>query len=139
MHLLLIEPIRPGSCRTLWRRSPCAASTPAHCGSQEFMHRIFGIFQIGQHARLRRTGFATRRGQTFRNAVVTERALVGRIGLRVEKAAAVGASLDAVAAAEAILLVHQDYTVRRVEGRAYGADLYTRRVRAMIAEFRDEE
>ena len=103
------------------------------------MNRIFGILQIGQHARLRWTGLATGRGQALRNTVVTERALIGRIRLRVEKAAAVGASLNAVAAPDAIFLIDQNHSVRRFECRSNRAGLHARRIGAVVAKFRNEE
>ena len=99
----------------------------------------FGILQIDELPRAGRADFAARRRQALRDAVVAERALVGRVRARVDVAAAVRAGLHAVAAAEAARLVHEDDAVRAPEGRADRADLRARRVRAVVAHLRHEE
>ena len=75
----------------------------------------------------------------LRDPVVAQRALVDRLRARVDEAAAVGAGLHAVAAAEAVGLVDQHDAVRALEGRADGAHLHAGRVRAVVAQLRHEE
>ena len=123
----------------LGARSPYAASTPARCGFSE-IRGSDPWDSSGRRARAPRgTGFAAGRGESLGDAVIAQRALVGRVRLGVEEAAAVGAGLDAVAAAEAIFLVHQHHAVGSDERRADRADLHARRVRAVVAELGDEE
>src|SRR5208283_6208618 len=70
--------------------------------AQDFVHRVLGVLEIHQQARPGRAVFATRRGEPPRDAVVTERAFVHRLLLRMQVAATVRAGLHAVAAAQAI-------------------------------------
>src|SRR5450759_3794648 len=57
----------------------------------EFLNRIVRhqIQQIAEDARLRRTDFHARRFESARDAVVTKRAFLGRLGNWVQEAAAV--------------------------------------------------
>ena len=140
MHLLLIAPIRRDSCRTPWRASPFAASSTCTLWVlRNSWIGSLGFLQVGQHARLRGTGFAAGRGEALRDAVIAQRAFVGRVRFRIEEAAAVRAGLDAVAAAEAVFLIHQHDAVGSHERRAHRADLHARRVGAVVAELGDEE
>ena len=99
----------------------------------------FGFLQIAEGARPGRAGLAAGGGQPLGDPVIAEGALVHRVRARVDEAAAVGAGLHAVAAAQAVGLVHQDDAVRALEGRAHRADLDAGRVGAVVAELRDEE
>src|SRR5580765_2492595 len=62
--------------------------------AHELVNRILRVLEVDEHPGARRTGFTTRRGQALRDAVVTQRALVRRVGARVEIPAAVRARLD---------------------------------------------
>ncbi len=106
---------------------------------QKLMDRILRVLQIGKLPRASGTGFATRRGEALGDAVIAERALVRRLRLGIEEAAAVGAGLDAVAAAEAVLLVDQHDAIWGDEGGAHRADLGAGRICAVIAHFGNEE
>jgi len=88
---------------------------------------------------LRRAHFNARRELALGDPVVAEGALVGGVGRRVEIPRAVRARLDAVPAPDARLLVDEDDAVRGLEGRPDGAHLDARRVRALVAQLRDEE
>ena len=103
------------------------------------MDRILRVLQVRQLPRAGRARLAARRGQPLRDAVVAERALVHRLRARVDVAAAVRARLHAVAAAQAVGLVHQDHAVGALEGRADRADLHAGRVRAVVAQLGHEE
>ena len=107
--------------------------------AQELVNRIARVLQIRELARAGRTGLAARRLQPLRDAVVAERALVRRVGPRIDVAAAVGTGLHAVAAPEAVVLVDQHDAVVGLEGGADRADLRARRVDAVIAHLRHEE
>ena len=58
---------------------------------------------------------------------------------RVHPAGAVRTCLDAIRAADAILLVHQHHAIIRLEGCTDRADLHARRLRAVVAELGNEE
>src|ERR1051325_3918756 len=64
------------------------------------LHRML---EIAKKARLGGTDFHARRFQSARDAVVTERAFLGRMGVRIQEAATVRTGLDAKSAAEAIV------------------------------------
>ena len=81
----------------------------------------------------------TRRLHALGYAVIAEVALVGDLVFRVEKAHAVRAGHDAVAAADAPFAVHQHHPVFGLVGRPDRADLHAGRVVALVAEFRHEE
>ena len=73
------------------------------------------------------------------DAVVAEGALIDRLLLGMQVAAAVRAGLHAVAAAEAVTLVDQHDAIGADEGGADGADLDARGIDAVVAELGDEE
>ena len=60
------------------------------------------------------------------DAVLTQRALVGRVRLWVKKAAAIGAGLNTVVAIQIVFLIHEDDAVWRHKRRADRTDLRTR-------------
>src|SRR5260370_15529564 len=72
--------------------------------AQEFVDRILGVLEIDQLARAGGTGFAACGGESLGDAVVAEGAFVDGLALGVEVAATVGTGLDAIAAAEAVIL-----------------------------------
>jgi hypothetical protein len=100
---------------------------------KEFMHGIRRIFQIRKLPCACRAHFAARRRQSLCDAVVTQTAFLGSFGFRIQKAATVGASLNAVAAAEAILLIDQDYPIGADKGRTDRTHLCARRIGAVVA------
>src|SRR6516164_462739 len=61
--------------------------------AQEFVDRILGVLEIHQLARPGGTVLAARRGESLGDAVVAEGALIDRLALRVEVAAAIRAGL----------------------------------------------
>ena len=107
--------------------------------AQELVDRVLRVLEVAEHPRLGGAGLAAGGGEPLRDPVVAEAALVHRLGARVDEAAAVGAGLHAVAAAEAVRLVHEHDPVRALEGRAHRADLHAGRVRAVVAQLGDEE
>src|SRR6516225_7281077 len=100
---------------------------------KEFMHGGRRIFQIRKLPCACRTHFAARRRQSLCDAVVTQTAFLGCLSFRIQKAATVGASLNAVAAAEAIVLIYQDYPVGADKGGTDRTDLRARRIGAVVA------
>ena len=98
------------------------------------MDRIRRILEVTEHPRPGRADLTAGRGESLRDPVVAQAALVHRTGPWIDKAAAVGTGLDAVAAPEAVISIHQDHTVRALEGRADRTHLDARRVRAVVAE-----
>src|SRR3989338_11538647 len=72
---------------------------------------------------LRRTDFDARRKQPFCDPVVTKSTLVRDVLHRVHVASAIGTGLDAVAASDTIVLVHQDNPITCPERLAYRTHL----------------
>src|SRR5690349_6941621 len=107
--------------------------------AQEFVDRVVGILEVDKLARLRRAVFAARGRQALGDAVVTERALVGGLGLGMQITAAVGAGLHTVTAAQAVVFIHQHHAVRADERRPHRADLHAGRIGTMVAKLRHEE
>src|SRR5512140_3280970 len=66
-------------------------------GLQELVNGVVRILQVAQPARSRRARLAARGREPPRDPVVAERALVDRVGPRVDETAAVRAGGDAVA------------------------------------------
>ena len=69
---------------------------------QEFMNGVVRIFEIGELPRAGGASFAARCGKAFGDAVVAERAFFRGIRFWIQKAAAVWARLNAIAAADAV-------------------------------------
>src|SRR5260370_36165983 len=106
---------------------------------QKLMNRIFGILQVGELASARWADFAARSRQSIRDPVIAERAFLGGIGLRIDEPASVGASLHAITAAKAVLLVDQDNTIWRNERCPYWTHLGAGRICTVVTQLRDEE
>src|SRR5579863_6708331 len=87
-------------------------------GAQKLMDGVFGILEVGKLPRPGWTGLATRGGQAFGDAVITECAFLGSTRVRIQKTAAIRAGLNAVPAADAIFFVNKHNTIRRDECRA---------------------
>src|SRR5690349_24846037 len=85
---------------------------------QEFMNGVVRIFEIGELPRAGGASFAARCGQAFGDAVVAERAFFRGIRFWIQKAAAVWARLNAIAAADAVFFVNEDNAVRGNESSA---------------------
>src|SRR5512140_3351167 len=79
---------------------------------EEFVDRVRRVLQVPELPTPGRAGLAARGRQALRDPVVAERALVDRLGPRVDVPAPVRTGLDAVAAADAVLLVGEDDPVR---------------------------
>src|SRR5512144_3287844 len=77
------------------------------------------LFGFPEDARARGADFDAGRYQAAREPLVAERALARHVLGRMEPARAVGAGLDAIAAPDAVFLVHQHDAVAR---RERGAD-----------------
>jgi proline racemase len=75
--------------------------------TQILVDRIRRILEIRKLTRARRAVLATRGSQSFGDAVVTERALLGSFLGRVDEATTVGARLHAVTATETVLLIDE--------------------------------
>src|SRR5262249_21120904 len=84
--------------------------------AQKLVHGILRIFEIDQLPRAGGAILAAGGSETPGDAVVTERALVDRVLLGMQVAAAVGAGLDAVAASEAVALIHEHDAIGADEG-----------------------
>ena len=97
------------------------------------------IFQIPENARLGRANFYAGRFQPARDAVIAQRAFLGRAGFRIQKAAAVRTGLDAEPTTNTILRIHQHRAIWSVEGRAHRADLGAGRGLAKVAKLRHKK
>src|SRR5208337_2041283 len=93
---------------------------------QKGVNRIAGIFQVGQLPRARGACLATGGGQALRDPVVTERAFIGGMFLGMEETASIRTGLDAIPAAQAIIVVDEHHTIGRMKGGADGAHLGAR-------------
>jgi len=106
---------------------------------QEGVDGIVGILEIGELPRAGGASFAAGGGQAFGDAVIAKGAFVGDVLGGMEKTATVGARLNAISAADAVVLIHEHYAIGSVERGAHGTDLRARRIDAVVAEFGDEE
>src|SRR5450759_3021 len=84
--------------------------------AQELVDRLLRVRQVARLPGARRARLAARGRQPLRAAVVAERALVHRLGARVDEPAAVGTRLHAVATPQAVRLVDQHDAIRTDEG-----------------------
>lgn len=103
------------------------------------MNGVVGILEVDELPRAGGTTFAASGGQPLGDAVITKRAFVGDVFGGVEETAAVGASLNAIAASDAVVLIHENYAIRGVEGGSHRADLSARRIHTVVAEFGDKK
>src|ERR1039458_2295498 len=108
-------------------------------GAQNFVDRVFGVFEIHQQTGAGGAVFAAGRSEALGDAVVTQGALVHGLRFRVQVPAAIRAGLHTVAAAQTIGLVHQHHSVRADEGGAHRAHLHARRIHALVAQLGNEE
>src|ERR1039458_7786588 len=106
---------------------------------QKLMNRIVGILQVSKLASARRTVFTAGGRESFRDPVIAERAFLRGFLLRIDETTAVRTRLHAVAAAQAVFLVHQHHAVRTDKGCAHGTHLSAGRVSAVIAHLGNEE
>src|SRR5208337_2170752 len=97
-----------------------------HVSLQKSVNWIMRILQVRQLPRPGRTRFATRGGQALRDAVVTQGAFLRRMPVRMKKAASVRTCLNAVAAAQAIVVIDQHHTVGSMVGGTHWAYLRAR-------------
>ena len=108
-------------------------------GPQVLLDRVARVLEVAERPRAGGARLAARGGEPLRDPVVAEAALVHGGRARVDEPAPVRASLNAIAAAEAIGLVHEHDAVRALERRAHRADLHAGRMRALVAELGHEE
>src|SRR5215469_2439894 len=73
--------------------------------AQKLVHRVLGIFEIHQLAGAGGAVLAARRSQSLGDAVVTQGAFIDCVGFGMQIAAAIGARLHAVTAAQAVGLI----------------------------------
>src|SRR5271157_1888408 len=106
---------------------------------QKGVYRIAGIFQVGQLPRARGTCLATCGGQALRDPVITERAFIGSMFFGMEETASVRAGLDAIAAAQAIIVIDEHHSIGCMKSGADGAHLGARRIDAVVAHLGHEE
>src|ERR1035437_4450234 len=90
---------------------------------QELVDRIVGILQVSQLASTGRTVFAAGGRESFGDAVIAERTFLGGFLLRIDETASVRTCLHAIAAAEAVFLVHQHDAIRTDKRRPHGTHL----------------
>src|ERR1039458_6905913 len=109
--------------------------------ADEFLDRVVldRVLQVAEDARLGGADLDAGRPEAARDAVVAQRALLRRLGLRVQEPASVGAGLDAEPAADAVGGVHQHRAVGAVKRGPNRARLRAGRMLAEVAELRDEE
>src|SRR5271157_5273390 len=109
--------------------------------ADEFLDRVVldRVLQIAEDARLGGANLDAGRLQPARDAVVAKRALLSSLRHRVQEPAAVGAGLDAEAAADAVIWIHQHRAVGAVERGPDRTRLGARRMLTEIAELRDEK
>jgi len=100
----------------------------------DFGYRVIGVFEVRQPSSAECATLNAGRLQAFGNPVVAEIAFVGDLVFRVEEPHAVGASHDAVAAADAPFPIYKDHAVVRLVRCADRAYLDAGRVIALIAE-----
>src|ERR1035441_9959387 len=108
-------------------------------GAQDFVDGVLRASQIHQQTGAGGAVFAAGRGEALGDAVVAQGTLVHGLRLRVQIAAAIRAGLHTVAAAQAVGLVHQHYSVRADERGAHRTDLHARRLRAVVTQLGNEE
>jgi hypothetical protein len=101
--------------------------------------RVSGIFQIRELSRACRTYFTARRSQALADAVIAEGAFVGDMLGGMEIAAPVWTCLNAIPAADTVVLIHEDHAVRGVKCGAHRTDLCARGVGAVVAELRNKK
>src|SRR5512146_29160 len=106
---------------------------------QEFMDWIIRILQVNKLTCARRAVFAAGGRQALRNPVVAERALVGHLLLRMNVTATIRASLHAICATQAVLLIDQHHSVGRHKRRADRTQLCAWRIGTVVAHLRNEE
>src|SRR5208283_2871622 len=106
---------------------------------QKGVNRIVGILQVGQLPRACGTCLATCGGQALRDPVITERAFVGSMFFGMEETASVRAGLDAIAAAQAIIVIDEHYPIGCMKSGADGAHLGAWRIDALVAHLGHEE
>src|SRR5208282_2627916 len=106
---------------------------------QKGVNRIVGILQVGQLPRARGACLATGGGQTLRDPVITERAFIGGMFLGMEETASVRAGLNAVAAAQAVIVIDEHHTVGCMKSGADRAHLRARRIHTVVAHLGHEE
>src|ERR1035441_2630972 len=90
---------------------------------QKLMNRIVGILQVSKLASAGRTVFAAGSRESFRDPVVAERTFLGGFLLWIDETASVRTGLHAIAAAEAVFLVHQYYAIGTDKRRTHGTHL----------------
>src|ERR1035437_7861563 len=90
---------------------------------QEIVDRVFRVLEVDELPRARGAALAAGRREALRDAVVAQVALVDRFRAGVDEPASVRTGLHAVAAAEAVGLVHEDGAVGALERGANGAHL----------------
>src|SRR3989344_4202542 len=134
-HHLLVQP----DVKDVRRGTHLGFQDPCPVFADELADRALGIILIPEDARVRGTDLHARRLQPARDAVVTPGAFVRPPVHRVEQPHAVRAGLDAVLAADAVVVVDEHHAVRSTEGGAHRADLDARRVLTLVAELRHEE
>ena len=108
-------------------------------GRNDLGYRIIRVPQVRQPASTERAAIHAGRLHAFRNPVVAEIAFIGDFVFRVEEPDAIGASHDAVAAADAPFPVNENDAVVRLVGCANRANLDAGRVVTLIAELRNEK
>ena len=99
----------------------------------------YGVFQVTENTGFSGTNFDAGGFESASNAVIAKAAFFGRFGFWIEEAAAVGASLDAEAAADAIIGIDQYGAVGGVKGGADGTSLGAGGVFTKVAQLGNEE
>src|SRR6185437_12016854 len=106
---------------------------------QKLVNGVLGVLEVGQLPRAGGAVLAAGRGQSLGDPVITKRAFLRHVFLRMQEAAAVRTCLYAVTAAQAVLFVDQHYAVRRDERSSHRTNLGAGRIRAVVAHFGNEE
>src|SRR6266545_3408791 len=101
--------------------------------------RAAALLHIAEDARSGGTNLHARGLQIFGDAVVAEGAFVRRLSARIQVTGSVRTRLYAVAAADAVVLIHQHHALLARKGCAYGTDLHAGSVVAVVAQLGHKE
>jgi hypothetical protein len=107
----------------------------------EFVHSLESpewtctALHVTENSRLAGAYFHARREQTFCDPVIAKRTLIGSFPLWVKIAGSVGTRLDTIPAPDASFIVNENHPILGLECCPNGADLNTRRIVTLIAQF----
>src|SRR3989344_7359287 len=134
-HHLLVQP----DVKDVRRGAHLGFQNPCPVFADELADRALGIILIPEDAAVGWAHLHARGLQPPGDTVVTPGAFVRHPVRMVVLPHAVRAGLDAVLAADTVVVIDEHHAVRSTEGGGHRADLYARRVLTLVAELRHEE